>query len=231
MKLSKTTIAVLKNFATINANILFTKDNELKTMDDLKRIFAKAPISDDITDEFGIYDLNEFLSTLSLFDDPEIMVTESNNTRIISMASSDGSTTVEYVCSDPDILTVPPNKSITIPDDDKNIRFTLKAGVLDDLKKAASVLAFDTFTVERNKGKTTLNVKSSTGSTKNKYSIADDNIESSLESFKAVFDFSNFRFLPCDYDVVISPRGVSQWTSTDVKYWIAVEQKTSEFIA
>ena len=61
MKLNQNTLETLKNFAGINTNILIKQGDELSTISTMRNIFAKAKISDEFTNEFGIYDLNEFL--------------------------------------------------------------------------------------------------------------------------------------------------------------------------
>ena len=72
MKLNQNTIETLKNFAGINTNILIKEGDELSTISTMRNIFAKAKISDQFTNEFGIYDLNEFLSAVSGFSKPEL---------------------------------------------------------------------------------------------------------------------------------------------------------------
>ena len=73
MKLSNSTIEVLKNFASINPNILIEKGETLKTISEAKNIMAIAEINDTFNVEVGIYDLNEFLSAYGLVDDPDIV--------------------------------------------------------------------------------------------------------------------------------------------------------------
>ena len=70
--LSNDTLNVLKNFATINQGLLFKKGKRLRTLSVLKNVFAVADITDEIPREFAIYDLNEFLGTLSLFSKPDL---------------------------------------------------------------------------------------------------------------------------------------------------------------
>ena len=60
MKLNQNTIETLKNFAGINTNILIKQGDELSTISTMRNIFAKAKISDEFTNEFGIYDLTNF---------------------------------------------------------------------------------------------------------------------------------------------------------------------------
>ena len=66
MKLSTETISVLKNFGAINQGILFKKGKTLKTVSSHKNILAEVTIKEDIPAEFGVYDLNNFLSVVSL---------------------------------------------------------------------------------------------------------------------------------------------------------------------
>ena len=67
MKLSSDTVTVLRNFSDINQNILFKVGNKLKTMSTMKNIVAKAEIKEDIEQEFGVYDLPEFLRAIDSF--------------------------------------------------------------------------------------------------------------------------------------------------------------------
>ena len=73
MNLSTETANILKNFATINPNIVMQPGSEIKTISEAKNILAKASIREQIPVEFGIYDLNEFLNVVQLFDEPVLL--------------------------------------------------------------------------------------------------------------------------------------------------------------
>ena len=88
MKLSEHTISVLKNFASINQNLVIKQGKTLTTMSAMKNIIAKAEVEEDFAKEIAIYDLNEFLAALSLFKSPildfqdnHVLITEENNTK------------------------------------------------------------------------------------------------------------------------------------------------------
>ena len=66
MKLSESTLSLLKNFSTINQSILFKQGNRLRTISVMKNILAEATIGEDLPKDFGIYDLNQFLNGLAL---------------------------------------------------------------------------------------------------------------------------------------------------------------------
>ena len=72
MNLSNETISVLKNFATINQNLVIKSGSSISTMSAMKNIVASAKVKETWPTDFAIYDLNEFLSALSLFEKPSL---------------------------------------------------------------------------------------------------------------------------------------------------------------
>ena len=61
MKITRATFDILKNFSTINGSILVKEGNSLATISTSKNILAQAEVSETFENEFGIYDLGEFL--------------------------------------------------------------------------------------------------------------------------------------------------------------------------
>ena len=88
MKLSEHTTSVLKNFASINQNLVIKEGKTISTMSAMKNIVAKAEVDEDFPRQMAIYDLNEFLASLSLFTKPVldfssesfVMITEDGKT-------------------------------------------------------------------------------------------------------------------------------------------------------
>ena len=128
MKLSNDTRDVLKNYSTINANLLVNSGNKLATMSQMKNIVSIATLPDTFETDFAIYDLNEFLSAMSLFDDPELNFGES------SVQISQGGQSLKYFYSDPTVVTTP-KSDITMPEPDAV--FTLKQSVFNQISKAS----------------------------------------------------------------------------------------------
>ena len=58
MKLSTDTREVLKNYSTINSNLLVSSGNQIATMSQMKNIVSKATLPDTFETEFAIYDLS-----------------------------------------------------------------------------------------------------------------------------------------------------------------------------
>ena len=65
MKLSKSTLDILRNFSSINASIRFKKGQEISTISIQKNILGRVVVKEDFPQDFAIYDLGEFLSGLS----------------------------------------------------------------------------------------------------------------------------------------------------------------------
>ena len=65
MKLSDSTLTVLKNFEWIQNSILVKEGNQLRTISVAKIILADADIPEDFPRDVAIYDLNQVLNGLS----------------------------------------------------------------------------------------------------------------------------------------------------------------------
>ena len=72
MELNEDTLQILKNFASINSNIVFDEGSTIKTISEAKNILSEATISESFPQKFGVYDLNEFLGVLGLVDKPSL---------------------------------------------------------------------------------------------------------------------------------------------------------------
>ena len=78
MQLTENTMNVLRNFSSINANFVARSGNNIKTMADSRSVVSSASLDQEFPKDFGIYDLNEFLSVLSLVDTPNLDFDEHN---------------------------------------------------------------------------------------------------------------------------------------------------------
>ena len=133
MKLNQNTIDTLKNFAGINTNILIKEGDELSTISTMRNIFAKAKISDQFTNEFGIYDLNEFLSAVSGFSKPELSLQD----KYMTISSEGSKSKVKYFYSDPSVI-VSPTKEVNMPE--AEVTFSLTESNYKELLKMAAIL-------------------------------------------------------------------------------------------
>lgn len=221
MELSSQTMQVLNNFASVNSNIVITTGNVLRTVSESKTILARATIDEEFPKGFGIYELNEFLSALSLVESPRISFGENN----MDISDGTGRSSIKYFYSDPSILTTTSNE-IVMPEAD--VKFKLDRETMNRIKKAASVLGHSEVSVRNVDGVIVLTVADNENSTSNAIDIAVDG-ESTSEDFKYVFSIANLKMIEGDYDVSLSSKLISHFVNTEsnVEYWVAL-QKTSK---
>ena len=204
MNITNDTLKVLKNFATINPNIVIKPGGQLKTISEAKNIMAIADGTDDFPTEFGIYDLNEFLSVSNLVQDPNFDF-QDKNVKITS-----GGNTVTYFFSEPEILTSP-SKEITMPDTEVGISITQE--VLSQVRKAAAVLGHTEMSIKGSGGKVTLSVVDSSDATANSFDIELNDNNDCTEEFNFIVNINNLKLIEGDYFVNISSHNghVHQW--------------------
>ena len=71
---------------------MYKEGDELSTISTMRNIFAKAKVSDSFTNQFGIYDLNEFLSAVSGFSKPELTLKD----KYLTISSEGSKSKVKY---------------------------------------------------------------------------------------------------------------------------------------
>ena len=218
MKISSETISILKNFSGINANLVFKPGKELKTISEAKTIMATASILEDFPVEFGVYDLNEFLSLYNLMEDPTLDFSEKY------LTISDGSQKIKYYYSEVDILTQP-SKDINMPECEVVLDLSMEN--LQKIQKAAAVLGHSELSFIGDGNSVVASVFNEKDSTANTFDI-DLGIGTS-ETFNYVFSISNLKMLQGDYKVSISSRLISNWRNADnpLDYFIALEKSSS----
>ena len=217
MKLNATTQEILKNFSEINTNILIKPGSELNTISTMKNILAKATINENFDREFGVYDLNEFLSVVSSLDKPELTLNEKHMT-----ISTEGSRSkVKYFYSDPSVI-VSPTKDVNMPEAD--VTFGLSESNLVQLQKMAAILkAPDLALVGTKDGDVVLKVCDKKNDTSNKFDIVVG--ENATANYTFYFKVENLKMISGDYDVAVSSKSIAHFTNTKlpIQYWIALE--------
>lgn len=224
MNLSQDTVGVLKNFASINPNIVMREGNIVKTISEARNILAEADISEDIPHEFGIYDLNEFLNVVGLFEEP---VLQFEDTKRVRIADARKKQSVNYFFSDPSVLTTP-QKDITMPSID--VSFVLTSDTLSQLRRASATLGVSDLVVDNKEGKVYARVTDLKDPTSNSYQFEIEDAVVTGGTFELVYNMANLKLIPGDYQVDVSQKFISNFKhqTLNVKYWVALE-KTSKF--
>ena len=215
MQLSQKTLSLLKNFSGINQSILFKEGNKLRTISVMKNILAEVQVDEEFERDFGIYDLNQFLNAMSLYQDPQL---DFKNDSYVSIR--EGKSRSKYFFADPAVIVTPPDKSITLPSED--VCFELNTQQLDKLLKAAAVYGVPDLSVVGEAGVVKLVVRDKKNETSNEYSLV---VGETTGTFTMNFKVENIKILPGSYEVVISRKLLSRFQSEDknLTYYIALE--------
>lgn len=221
MKFSPKTVDVLKNFSTINPGLFFKTGSTISTMSPQKNILCEAVVEDTFPQDFGVHDLNNFLSVLSLNKDPEIEFDGKN--AIIKFLN--GRSKIKYRFTEASMIVSPPEKKITLPSVD--VKFSLTEEDYAWIQKTASILRSPNVAVVGNG--TSVELLTFDASDDSAPTNAVDIGLTTDKNFKLIFKTENLKMVPGAYDVEISSKGIAHYKNTkeNIQYWIATEAGSS----
>jgi hypothetical protein len=215
MKLSDSTLNILKNFSSINQSILVKEGSKLRTISVMQNILAEAEVDEEFPKDFAIYDLNQFLNGIGLHQDPDLDFTNDSH-----LVIREGKRKVKYFFADPEVIVAPPEKEMQLPSQD--VCFQVEHSQLDKLIKAAAVYQLPDLSAIGEAGVVKLVVRDKKNDTSNEYSIVVGETES---TFVFNFKVENIKIIPGSYTVIISEKCVSKFTNEkyNLNYFIALE--------
>ena len=220
MKVSEKTINLLRNYANINQSIEFREGKNLKTVSPLNTILASVEVEEEFSRTFPIYELNRFLGTLALFQNPELDFTDNG----VVISDENYKATYRY-CGSSSMFQTPPEKNITFPD--AEVSFELSQDQFKKTINAANTLGLPEVVVEGNSSDIQL-VVSDTGNVSS--DIFSTTVGKTDHTFRMIFKVENLnKIMEGDYHVSLSSKRISHFkrNSDSLQYWIALEQNSS----
>ena len=218
MKICNETLAILKNFASINTNIMFRPGEVVATISGAKNIFAKATIKETIPNQFAIYDLNSLLAMLTLMENQDIAFGDK------SLVVSSDKGRFEYFYSNPEIVTAAPETEIEHLD---VYKFKLAAEDIQMIMKAAAITSAPTISVTNRNQAVTLSVSDRKNDTSNSFKKS---LGTAFEDFDIFIAVENLKVIPDAYEVSVAKthNGKAKFLhfkheSKQLQYWIAAE--------
>lgn len=210
MKLSKRTQSILKNFAGINQSIVINPGNKLQTISNVKDIFAKAEIEETFDTKVSIYDVNEFLGVMSLFEDPELEFNQN------SVKISQGKMKQTYYYADASIITTPPDNGVTLPSNEVTAKLTREQ--LQSIIKAASLNSSTSLTF------TNGNVKVWNSQVVNSNTFEINEVASHDNDYELSISVDKLKMVADDYNINICAKGLAQFVGTQsIEYFVALQ--------
>ena len=218
MKISNDTLLILKNFASINMNIVFRPGDAISTMSSGKNIFAKATIKEEIPNNFAVYDLNSLLAMLTLMDNQDVTFEDRN----LIIANEKGR--FEFFYSSAEVVKAPPEGEIEHVD---VYKFKLAAEDIQMIMKAASITGAPTISVTNKNQTVSLAVGDRKNDSSNNFKM---NLGTSFDEFDVFIAVENLKVIPDAYEVTVAktPNGKAKFLhfrheSKQLQYWIACE--------
>ena len=219
MKLSKQTIDVLKNFQRINPSIVLREGNVIMTQRK-GVIVGRAEVPDVFPRTIPIADLQKFLSLLSLGkEDSDIAFKE--NSMVIKQGSYQS-----HVAYSPESLIDSPEAGKNIKVKSKDVQFTLKDEVWQQVSSAMAIMSFSEFAFVGSRGKLSiqgLSTRIENGAS-DTYSA---HIGETDKDFRCILSRVNMGFIPGDYDVTIDRNGIVQVKGEVADYWVIMSTKST----
>jgi hypothetical protein len=217
MKLSKDTLTLFKNFSTINSNLSLKPGQGITTISAHRNIMAEAHIAESIPVEFGIYDLNEFLGAMSLFESPDLEFTDKYVT------IKEGKNGIRYYAANQSVLTTVPAVK-QFPDAD--IEFDLPSQMLAQIQRVSSILRVTDFSIVGDGQAININVGDKNNPTGNTFT---SEIGATDKTFRVNFKVENLKMMSGDYRVAIGAKKISRFQSVNQQlvYYVAIELDSS----
>ena len=218
MKLSPETLAILKNFASINESILFRQGNRIRTMKyPAKTILGEAIVPEIFPKDFAIYNLNQFLNAYSLLDNPDLDFSDEDDRFVLL---KEGKRKIKFFFCNPEMINSPPDKTLTLPSED--VVFNLPAEHLEKILKARAICEAPDLSVVGDGNQITLVVHNKENPSSNEYTLV---VGETNNVFTFNLRIENILILKGSYDVTISKSKISKFqnTSTDLVYYLPLE--------
>jgi hypothetical protein len=213
--LSKTTLAVLKNFASMNSNLHVMPGNIIKTITPSMTGMAKVEVEEEFDTEFGIWDLNKFLGVISLFNNPSFEFHD-KYVRI----SGNNSSVVNYYYSDPSLLTIP-TKEVMMPD--VVAETTITQEMFNEITRTSSVLQLPDISFQSKDDDFYVIVSDRNDPTSNSSEIKLDG-ETNGADFSFNFKIDNIKLLPGNYKISFAKKvGRFENENINLTYWFAAQ--------
>ena len=218
MKLGEHNLGILKALTSINDSMLIEKDDDVFVISPCGSVIGYAALDPQFKENLSIYEMKQFLSVLSLFEDPDIVF--SDDGKMVTVGSDKQK--VRYLLTDESFVNK--GKALTMPED-AEIKFTLPSSVIDKVSKASDVLGLKYISISSDGTDIFIGACEVDDENANKYTekVADGN--------GTVFNFhwkaAKVKFISADYEVICSSQNICEFKSDVVTYWVGMEASSS----
>lgn len=215
MKLSDETKSVLKNYAAINNSVHIKPGNIIETISPGRSLYATFTTPEKFETAVTVYDLHKFLGAISLFADPQMDFKEKY------VEVSEGTQKIKFAYADPSTIITVPDQKIKLPSED--VVFNITSSQFQNVMKSLAILNLEEVSIVGNEGKVYMQTANINDPTSNSYRVE---LGTCQEEFNAIFNASNMKFIPRDYEVTLSFKKIAKFTGGNLTYFIPAESKS-----
>lgn len=218
MRLEDFEVDILKNFVVINPSIYFTKGNVVRTISPNETVEARAVFDNSFDRDFAIFDLKNFLSVLSLFENPEIELHEDH------AVIKENRRSIIYNYADPEVINVAPEGEFDVGE--PALVFRVTEDEVREISRAGGVLRSPELCFEVKGGELTVKTLDTENETNNQYNMKVD-IREGGDDLTAYMRMEYYRLLEKPYEVSVFREGVVRFKNNQVEYWIPCEDNST----
>ena len=218
--ISKQTVSVLKNFANINGSILIKEGNQIATVSPARNIFARYTAEETFPVNIPLYDLNDLIASLSLFESAEV------DFKAKHMVINGDNQKMKYVYSPENTVSEAPSISEDLLSNPK-VTFDINQESIAKLLRAASVVGGNVISFIKKGDTTTVVAHDRHNPDANRYEITLNDVDYDGD-FSVLVLVENVKTLPLDFTVSMYDNFV-RLSNNDlgIEYVIATESDST----
>lgn len=216
MKISSQTLAIIKNFSTINTGIVINPGNVISTKSENGSIAAFATVSEKFPKTIAIYELSRFINVISALEDPDF---EFHDNYVVV---SGGKNKVKCIYADPSVIVSPKQSKAGFGDELLTFSLT-KEDVISVFKASTNIPGNNlALVIESIDGMVVLSLKDTANPSSMVFSIETE-IESDITN-KIHVRLDNLKIMMLAYDVTYTSKGLVIFNHKDIlKYYVPTE--------
>ena len=211
MKVSKSTLDTFKNFASINTNLLVREGQTLATVSNSMSILCRASVTESFPREFAIYDLNQFLSLLTMDENADLEFGDE------SVTVKTGVGKFEFFYAEPSVIKAAPDKEIPV---EEMYSFSITKDNIQTIYRAASAISAPFLRVVGSGSEVFLSVGDPNTPKSNSFTMS---LGASDREFDARLSIESLKVIPDNYEVTIGTKPVMKFENDDRTYWLALD--------
>lgn len=220
MKLSSTTIDILKNYSMINPSLLIKPGNQLRTMTPQRTILADAVVEEEFPQTVRIYNLSALLSIMSLFKEPDFDFQE----KLVTI--SEGNRKTDFYYAEEGMIVEPREDAIELGD--ATVEVVVPWSDLSSVIKAAGAFQFQTIALIGEEGKVFLRAIDPERKNRATDTFGVE-VGHTNDTFQQVIDIETLKLMQGDYTIRLSPRGLASFTNDNMVYFVPIKANESNY--